>query len=425
MQCPSRICRNQGRARSRAARRPASRCRLAQLARLFEPPLDADAVRRLLDDIARDWAGAQGRAGAGRLRLALPGQAARSSPISTGCAGEAAALFARGHGNPGDHRLSATRDPRRHRGDPRRRRVHQRHQDARGPAMDRSGRSSRNAGPSRRSMRRPSAFLDDLGLRSIAELPPLAELDASHLLEMPDAPTKAAEAPSRAREPDPRHRPDPAQPSLALQQIAESLPPPRHKRSTDEVFNEPQRLHKVLASLRLRLAPRDGGDDPRRAHHREPRAGRRRPEGRARRRSAHQRRARQGALRRAARAHPDVPQARRRDRHARRSRRARRRCSRSCRSSATANGSRRAPRLQHRGPAAVHQFGRAREQDDASALRGRARIRGARDGTPHATSRSRRCTTGIELEDGPAQGARSSTTAAATRTARTTGTTSC
>ena len=38
-------------------------------------------------------------------------------------------------------------------------------------------------------------FLDDLGLTSVAELPPLADLDSSHLLEMPDAPTKAAEAP--------------------------------------------------------------------------------------------------------------------------------------------------------------------------------------------------------------------------------------
>ena len=38
------------------------------------------------------------------------------------------------------------------------------------------------------------AFLDDLGLRSLSELPPLAELDASHLLEMPDAPTKTTEA---------------------------------------------------------------------------------------------------------------------------------------------------------------------------------------------------------------------------------------
>src|SRR5947199_7093761 len=37
-------------------------------------------------------------------------------------------------------------------------------------------------------------FLDDLGLISLAELPPLAELDTSHLLEPPDAPAKAAEA---------------------------------------------------------------------------------------------------------------------------------------------------------------------------------------------------------------------------------------
>src|SRR5256714_3171540 len=38
-------------------------------------------------------------------------------------------------------------------------------------------------------------FLDDLRLRSLAELPPLADLDTSHLLELPDAPTKAAETP--------------------------------------------------------------------------------------------------------------------------------------------------------------------------------------------------------------------------------------
>ena len=37
-------------------------------------------------------------------------------------------------------------------------------------------------------------FLDDLGLTSLAELPPLSELDTSHLLEPPDAPAKAAEA---------------------------------------------------------------------------------------------------------------------------------------------------------------------------------------------------------------------------------------
>ena len=37
-------------------------------------------------------------------------------------------------------------------------------------------------------------FLDDLGLRSLSELPSLAELDASHLLEIPDAPKQAIEA---------------------------------------------------------------------------------------------------------------------------------------------------------------------------------------------------------------------------------------
>lgn len=37
------------------------------------------------------------------------------------------------------------------------------------------------------------AFLDDLNLRSLSELPPLAELDTSHLMELPDVPAKAAE----------------------------------------------------------------------------------------------------------------------------------------------------------------------------------------------------------------------------------------
>ena len=41
---------------------------------------------------------------------------------------------------------------------------------------------------------------------------------------------------SRARSSGPTQ-----QPNLALQRIAESLPPPKHKRSTDEIFSEPQR----------------------------------------------------------------------------------------------------------------------------------------------------------------------------------------
>lgn len=43
--------------------------------------------------------------------------------------------------------------------------------------------------------------------------------------------------------------PNPAkQTNMALHAIRESMPPTRIKRSTDEVFSEPQRLHKVLAS---------------------------------------------------------------------------------------------------------------------------------------------------------------------------------
>ena len=62
------------------------------------------------------------------------------------------------------------------------------------------------------------AFLDDLGLRSLSELPPLAELDASHLLEMPDAPPKPPKRNSRSRARS-WHRPPTGpmqQPSLAL-----------------------------------------------------------------------------------------------------------------------------------------------------------------------------------------------------------------
>jgi len=64
-------------------------------------------------------------------------------------------------------------------------------------------------------------FLDDLGLRSLSELPPLTELDASHLLEMPDAPTKAAEArlalasPILAPSPDDTGPDSPAEPGAA------------------------------------------------------------------------------------------------------------------------------------------------------------------------------------------------------------------
>ncbi len=127
---------------------------VAQLAKLFDPALAVDTVRALLGELAQRLVGAQGRARAGRIGLALPGPARRATLSRPARAGKAAALLARGHGNAGDHRLSATRHPRRHRSDPRRRRVHERHQDARGPAMGRGRRTSRDAGP-------PGALRDD------------------------------------------------------------------------------------------------------------------------------------------------------------------------------------------------------------------------------------------------------------------------
>ena len=185
-------------------------------------------------------------------------------------------------------------------------------------------------------------FLDDLGLRSLVgaapagrarRFPPAGDSRCTH---------QSRRSATRAREPDPgtvRRRVRCSSRAWRCSRSRRAWRRRATSSSTDEVFTEPQRLHKVLASLRLRLAPRDGGDDPRRAHHRESRARRGRAEGRSRRRGAHQRRARQGALRRAARAHPDVPQARRRDRHARRSRGAPDGVRASCRTSATASGS--------------------------------------------------------------------------------------
>jgi segregation and condensation protein B len=62
-------------------------------------------------------------------------------------------------------------------------------------------------------------FLDDLGLSALSELPSLAELDASHLLENPDATTQAAEAQLALAIPivaPPADRPDaPAEPGAA------------------------------------------------------------------------------------------------------------------------------------------------------------------------------------------------------------------
>ena len=70
-------------------------------------------------------------------------------------------------------------------------------------------------------------FLDDLGLRSLSELPPLAELDTSHLLELPDAPPKAAEV-QLALASATLNRPESTADVAALEPTSERPEPPEH-----------------------------------------------------------------------------------------------------------------------------------------------------------------------------------------------------
>src|SRR6476469_4749044 len=100
----------------------------------------------------------------------------------------------------------------------------------------------RDARPSTRRRRPFSTISASLRSRSCLRWPISIHPTSWRCLMPPPRPPRR-QAHSRARSSGPT-----PQPSLALQRIAESLPLPKHKRSTDEVFNEPQRLHKVLAS---------------------------------------------------------------------------------------------------------------------------------------------------------------------------------
>src|SRR5437870_49367 len=166
---------------------------VAQLARLFEPALDGDLVRKLLDELRQDWTGRkvelvqvasgwrfQGRADVqpylDRLNPEKPPRYSRAVM-------ETLAIIA--------YQQPVTR------GDI---------EAIRGVAVATSvvkaleDRQWVEVVGHRETPGRPAlyattkTFLDDLGLRSLSELPPLAELDPSHLLEIPNAPTKAAEA---------------------------------------------------------------------------------------------------------------------------------------------------------------------------------------------------------------------------------------
>ena len=166
---------------------------LPQLARMFEPPLETDVVRKLLEDLRTDWSNrsielvqvASGWRFQGKpaVQRYLDRLSPERPPRYSRAVMETLAIIA--------YQQPATR------GDI---------EAIRGVAVSTNvikaleDRQWIEAVGHRETPGRPAlyattkTFLDDLGLRSLSELPPLAELDASHLLEMPDAPTKAAEA---------------------------------------------------------------------------------------------------------------------------------------------------------------------------------------------------------------------------------------
>src|SRR5690242_3747140 len=167
---------------------------IAQLAKLFEPALGADEVRALLDALAGEWSSrkvelvevASGWRFQGRrdVQPYLDRLAPEKPPRYSRAVMETLAIIA--------YRQPVTR------GDI---------EAIRGVVVSTNiiktleDRQWIEAVGHRETPGRPAlyattkAFLDDLGLTSLAELPPLAELDSSHLMELPDAPTKAAEAP--------------------------------------------------------------------------------------------------------------------------------------------------------------------------------------------------------------------------------------
>jgi segregation and condensation protein B len=164
-----------------------------QLARLFEPPLDGDLVRKLLDELRGDWTGrkvelvqvASGWRFQGRpdVQPYLDRLSPEKPPRYSRAVMETLAIIA--------YQQPVTR------GDI---------EAIRGVAVSTNvvktleDRQWVEVVGHRETPGRPAlyattkTFLDDLGLRSLSELPPLAELDPSHLLEIPNAPTKAAEA---------------------------------------------------------------------------------------------------------------------------------------------------------------------------------------------------------------------------------------
>src|SRR5450631_3428959 len=166
---------------------------IAQLSKLFDPPLETDVIRKLLEDLRAAWADrsvelAQVASGwrfqaRPEIQAYLERLSPEKPPRYSRAAMETLAIIA--------YQQPVTR------GDI---------EAIRGVAVSTNvvktleDRQWIEAVGHRETPGRPALyattknFLDDLGLRSLAELPPLAELDTSHLLELPDAPAKAAEA---------------------------------------------------------------------------------------------------------------------------------------------------------------------------------------------------------------------------------------
>jgi len=165
----------------------------AQLSKLFDPPLEQDVIRRLLDEIRDAWTARSVEltqvASGWRFRAKpdlqpyLDRLAPEKPPRYSRSAMETLAIIA--------YQQPVTR------GDI---------ESIRGVAVSThviktlEDRQWIEVVGHRETPGRPALyattkqFLDDLNLRSLSELPPLAELDNSHLLELPDAPAKAAEA---------------------------------------------------------------------------------------------------------------------------------------------------------------------------------------------------------------------------------------
>ncbi|TMH22691.1 MAG: SMC-Scp complex subunit ScpB [Betaproteobacteria bacterium] len=165
----------------------------AQLAKLFDPPLEQDAIRRLLEEIRDAWAARSVEltqvASGWRFRAKpelqpyLDRLTPEKPPRYSRAAMETLAIIA--------YQQPVTR------GDI---------ESIRGVAVSTyiiktlEDRQWIEVVGHRETPGRPALyattkqFLDDLNLRSLSELPPLAQLDNSQLLELPDAPAKAAEA---------------------------------------------------------------------------------------------------------------------------------------------------------------------------------------------------------------------------------------